>query len=238
MNIRRIIRKLKGVTDIFSAKAKISYSQFGEDLLVDYVMTAIAGKPGFTYLDIGTNDPAAGNNTYLFYQRGQRGVCVEPDPAIWKNIKNKRGRDTVLHAGIGTGTEKKGDLYIFPAGYTGWNTFSKEEAEAKKAESGIGYTVFENIPMLPVNEVIATHFTGSPDFISIDVEGLDMAILQTLDFEKYRPAIICVETAAFSTDHQGAKRRDIMDLVLSKGYTVYADTFINTIFVRQDILKQ
>lgn len=237
MNIRRIIRKLRSSADLFSTRARASYSQFAEDLLVDHVLTAIAKKNNPTYLDIGTNDPVAGNNTYLFYLKGCKGVCVEPDPAIYRKIKAKRPNDTVLHAGVGIGTDKEGTLYIFPEGYTGWNTFSKEEADKRKSESGISYSTFKHIPFIPVNEVIRQHFKEAPDFISIDVEGLDQAILETLDFGTWSPLVICVETMSFSTDHQGGKIGGIISLLHDKGYVIYADTYVNTIFVRKDLLK-
>lgn len=237
MNVARIIRKLRSAADFFRVKAKISYSQFGEDLLVEYVLSAIARKTNPSYLDIGTNDPVHGNNTYLFYIKGSRGVCIEPDPAIYEKIRAKRNKDIVLHAGINIGTATEGILYIFPAGYTGWNTFSKEEAVNRQHESGIAYTESEKIPFLAINDVIAKYFDSCPDFISIDVEGLDFAILQNLDFDKYKPLVICVETISFSTANKGEKRNDITGFVLSKGYIIYADTYVNTIFVRQDILN-
>lgn len=237
MNIRRIIRKLGSVADYFRATAKISYSQFGEDLLVDHIFRSLAGKTNFSYLDIGTNDPVAGNNTYLFYLRGNYGVCIEPDPEIFKKIVSKRKRDVVLHAGIGIGEVAEGTLYIFPEGYTGWNTFSFEEAEKRKVESGISFRESPKIQFLPVNDVIATHFETCPDFISIDVEGLDFDILKSLDFEKYRPIVICAETISFSTNNRGEKQDEIISFLSSKGYKVYADTYVNTIFVRKDIFN-
>jgi FkbM family methyltransferase len=237
MNISRFIRKIKSGVDFLKLKARVSYSQFGEDLLVDYILSEIVKKKELCYLDIGTNDPVHGNNTYLFYLRQHKGVCIEPDPIIYQRIKAKRSRDNVLHAGIGIDTTTEGTLYVFPEGYTGWNTFSKEEAIKRKKDSGIGYTASEKIPFLAVNDVIEKHFDACPDFISIDVEGLDFDILKSLDFEKYKPFVFCVETISFSTAHRGEKRTDIIDFLISKGYFIYADTYVNTIFIRQDILK-
>jgi hypothetical protein len=69
------------------------------------------------------------------------------------------------------------------------------------------------------------------------VEGLDLEILQSLDFEKYRPEVFCVETLTFSPDHTGSKISTILDLMNAKGYMIYADTNVNTIFCRQDLYK-
>jgi hypothetical protein len=142
-----------------------------------------------------------------------------------------------LNAGVGIGKETEGILYTFPEPYTGWNTFSKQEAVSRQKETGINYTESGKIPFLSVNGIIEKYFSSAPDFVSIDVEGLDLAILRTFDFDKYKPAVFCVETMSFSVSSQSKKCDDIIDFLLSKGYFIYADSHINTIFVRQDILK-
>ncbi len=236
MNLKRIIGKLKSCILFFSGKARISYAQFGEDILVDYIFQHILHKKRITYMDIGTNDPVHGNNTYLFYLKGNSGVCIEPDPYLHKKILSKRTKDVVLNAGIGFGNEREGILYTFPHPYTGWNTFSKEEALKRHDESGIGFSESNKIPFLEVNEVLQKYYDPCPDFISVDVEGLDLEILKTIDFNRFQPYIFCVETISFSVDNKGYKNSGIIDFLLSKGYIVYADTYVNTIFIRKEIL--
>jgi Methyltransferase FkbM domain len=83
-----------------------------------------------------------------------------------------------------------------------------------------------------VNEIILEHFSGNaPDLISIDVEGLDFEILSSIDFRKYRPTVICVETISFSDNFGGVKNKDIPEYLQQHGYFLYADTWINSIFV-------
>ncbi|MBL0133475.1 MAG: FkbM family methyltransferase [Chitinophagaceae bacterium] len=69
-----------------------------------------------------------------------------------------------------------------------------------------------------------------PDFLSIDIEGLDLSILKSLDFQSYRPKVIYVECVEFSTDHRGGKNKELVDFLLTKGYFIFGDTYINTIF--------
>src|SRR4051812_41063504 len=60
-------------------RARPSYAQQGEDLAVASIFGLLGvGRP--TYLDVGAGDPVEGSNTYLFYERGCRGVLVEPNP--------------------------------------------------------------------------------------------------------------------------------------------------------------
>ena len=91
---------------------------------------------------------------------------------------------------------------------------------------------------MQINEVIKQNFSGSPDFLSIDVEGLDLLILKSLDFEKYRPGVICVETISFSIANTEQKMDELIRYVQNKGYFVYADTHVNTIFCRTDIFNR
>jgi hypothetical protein len=84
------------------------------------------------------------------------------------------------------------------------------------------------MPLVPVNEVIATHLGKAPDLLSIDVEGLDLAILRTLDFKKYRPGAIIAE--AIPMDSPGVNT-ELVNFLLSKRYVVRGGSTINTIFV-------
>lgn len=237
MDIRRIIRKLKANADILIGKAKYSYSQFGEDLIVDSFFNMGLNQSDITYLDIGTNSPVTGNNTYIFYLRKCKGVCVEPDIHLYKKIVAKRPNDKVLNAGVGINGIKEGVFYYFPEPYTGWNTFSKEEAEQKKIQTGISYKSDRVIPFISINDIIRTNFEKCPDFISIDVEGLDLQILQSLDFNLYQPPVFCIETMEFNNMKLGRKNTQIIDFLENKGYMIYADTYVNTIFVRKDLIQ-
>ena len=55
-------------------------------------------------------------------------------------------------------------------------------------------------------------------------------ILKKLDFDKYQPLLICVETVNYNKDKELTKRKSILDLLASKGYFIYADTHVNTLF--------
>ena len=74
------------------------------------------------------------------------------------------------------------------------NTFSKDQAEGLPRIYGEQYSKprIVKMPLVPINEVIANHFkNGPPDFLSVDVEGLDFDILKSLDFARFGPRVIC-----------------------------------------------
>jgi len=237
MNLQRFIRKCKAGLYIVRTKAKASFSQAGEDQIVSYLFNALKIiNP--TYLDVGTNHPLSGNNTFFFYNRGSKGVCIEPDSNLFKLIKKYRPRDVTLNVGIGIDYKDMAELYIFPDPYSGWNTFSFEEAKYREQESGIAIAKKESITLLTINSIMEKYFNPHPNFLSIDVEGLDLEILKSIDFNRFMPEVICAETITFSTKNEETKINDITDLLGSKGYFVFADTHINTIFCRTDIYKK
>jgi FkbM family methyltransferase len=229
MNWQRFLRKCKASKEIIKGNALPSFSQVGEDIIVNYLFQALRIQNP-TYLDIGTNLPVTGNNTYFFYNRGSRGVCIEPDPELFQLIRRHRPKDKVYNAGIGLYGSTNGDLYIFPHPYTGWNTFSKEEAQKRERETGIKVKEVRSLPLKNINEIMSEDFGSHPNFISIDVEGLDLDILKSLNFDKYLPEIFCVETITFSLTNKEQKIQEIIEFMQSKGYFVYADTHVNTIF--------
>lgn len=236
MDFQKIKNKLRASIDLFTGSSKCSYAQFGEDILIDTLFTHTLQNAQPSYLDIGANNPKGGSNTYLFYLKKCYGVCVEPDVTLYNKICAVRPHDKNINAGVGNGDLKEAVFYYFPQPYTGWNTFSMEDALLKQEKSGIPFKNDKVIPFISINTIIQENFKSCPDFISIDVEGLDLEILKSLDFDKYKPAVFCVETMEFNSKNLGRKNEKIISLLVEKGYVVYADTYINSIFVRKDLL--
>lgn len=211
-----------------------SYAQAGEDRILAHLFNSM-GISDPSYLDIGTNLPVDFNNTYFFYESGCKGVCVEADPALFDDLSKVRKNDKCLNIGITCDDRREGDFYIFSI--PSLNTLSKEEADFRERNGSHKVEKVIRIPLKTINEVLEENFDRTPDMISIDVEGVDLEILKTLDFEKHRPLAICVETITYSENRTERKMTEISDFVTSKGYFVYADTHINTIFVNESKFK-
>jgi len=209
-----------------------SFSQAGEDQVINFLLSGI-GITTPTYLELGVYEPITGSNTYFFYKNGSKGVLVEADTTLIENIKKHRPRDIVLNYGVGVTSEKDADFYVFemPA----HNTFNKEEAEYRAKNGSYKLAKIEKVKMLPINDILKSHFNGGcPHFLSIDIEGLDLDVLKTIDFSIYPIPIICAETCMYSENHIKSKDLSIEQFLKSKGYFVYADTYINTIFVNEN----
>jgi FkbM family methyltransferase len=209
--------------------AKHSYAQAGEDLIVDFVAGAMQIDE-ITYLDIGAHHPIQFSNTYLFYKRGFRGVLVEPDPELMASIRRVRPRDTCIEAGVGV--HPASDARFFVMSTRTLNTFSEEEAKRYEAMGTQRIEKILPVPMLTIDDILAELFRDKePTLVSIDVEGLDFEVLSTLDLEKCRPPIICVETLQYSETREEVKDRRITRLMSDNDYFAYGDTYVNTIFV-------
>jgi len=207
----------------------ISYSQAGEDAVIDFLFSELGLKTP-SYLELGVHSPDMGNNTYRFYLRGSRGVLVEADKTLISAIKAKRPDDNILNIGVGVSDEADADFFIFDV--QGLNTFSKEEAY-KRNEGTYKIKEIVKVPLISINRIIEENFKTLPDFLSIDIEGLDLQVLKTLDFQKFPVPVICAETCQYSENHVKPKDKSIENFLLSKGYFVYADTYLNTFFVNE-----
>ena len=212
-----------------------SYAQAGEDRILEYFFHSV-GITAPTYLDIGTNHPSRGNNTFLFYENGSSGVCVEADPSLHDDIVKARPRDKCLNVGVTFDDRAEADFYVFSV--PSLNTLSREEAEFREKNGSYKVEKVIKIPLKNINAIIEENFSRTPDLMSIDVEGIDLAILESLDFDKHRPVALCVETITYSENRTEEKISEILDLVQSKGYLIYADTHINTIFVDEKRFRQ
>ena len=210
---------------------KLSYAQQGEDLALWEILHLVLRIEHPTYMDVGAHHPVFNNNTYYFYERGSRGVLVEPNPGLHGVLEQVRPHDVLVRAGIGVTAQAEADFYIIGGSEDGQlNTFSREQAEALVTRSRGHYSIAKvmKIPLLNINDLMRRHWNGPPNLLSLDTEGFDLPILRSLDFKRLRPDVVCVETVEI-----GGRRllADIMQLMANNNYEIRGGSFINTIFV-------
>jgi len=100
---------------------------------------------------------------------------------------------------------------------------------------GLGKIQYEKViqvPLMSLNELVANHMRAVPDLVSLDVEGMDLPILKSVDFDR-ASRVWCIETLGYDSAQAEHKDTDIIEFMAGHGYSVYADTHINTIFVRE-----
>lgn len=237
--VKKILKKVLVNTSLPHLRS--SFSQSGEDIIISDLFSRI-GIANPSYLDIGANEPIALSNTYRLYTRGCKGVCVEPNPVMYRKLLKKRSRDTCINAGVAFDQQREAPFYVFPEEAHGLNTFSKKEVAfwEQTGHKDVGKYKPEQVltmKLIDINELMGTYFTPWPNLVSLDVEGLDLEIMKTIQWEKYKPEIFCVETLWFGEDDKELKNTAFIEYMESRGYFSYADTYINTIFCRKDIYK-
>ncbi len=215
-----------------------TYAQCGEDRIMEHLCRTI-GISNPRYIDIGTNHPTILSNTYLFYTKGSNGVCIEPSPILAKKIARKRRRDLVRAIGVGASTSNEPLSYYVLTAQT-MNTFSKEDAEQTMSVPEIygrqKIERVEQIKIIGINDIL-DEYPQYTDIISIDTEGMDEEIVRAIDFARHRPKIFCIETVTQNSDNTFYKNSELINFLKDNGYVVYADTYLNTIFVDRALWK-
>lgn len=208
-----------------------SFSQSGEDGCIAFLFSQLRiRKP--SYLELGVYKPKHGSNTYSLYKNGGTGVLVEADSTLIEEIRSARPKDIVLNIGVGFDDMTEADFYIFNE--PSLNTFNKEEAEYRVKFSSFKLVKTEKVKLKNINTILKENFKTLPHFLSIDIEGLDLAVLKSLDLKRYPIPVICAETCTYSETHIKPKDKSIESFMINNGYFVYADTYINTIFVNEN----
>ncbi|MBC7510213.1 MAG: FkbM family methyltransferase [Ferruginibacter sp.] len=202
--IAEILIKLIGVKRYFNFKnrilriverrvlpdANISYSQFGEDMLLNFYF--LRQDEGF-YIDIGAYHPIHLSNTYHFYKKGWRGINIDATPGIMKRFNEMRPRDINIECAVGC-EQKEIDLYIFDMSAV--NTITSKGLEFVKETFDKKPIAIVKVQCKPLSVLLNNYLPAGIteiDFMTIDTEGADEEVLRSNDWDRYRPKFICVE---------------------------------------------
>lgn len=208
-----------------------SYGQYGEDALVFAAMKP--SRRGF-YVDVGAYDPFEGSNTYRLYQRGWRGVTIEPNPqATWK-FKLWRGRDTHLEMGAAPSATT---LRYYEFDIPMLNTMDGERAQSLDAE-GHRIKRVRDIRCDRLDTLLDEFAPGKHiDLLNVDCEGDDLGVIGTLDFQRLRPTVVIMEDldGYFDLRRGGASAPSAaMKFMTERGYSLIAQLVYSSVFVALD----
>lgn len=167
--------------------AIVSYAQNFEDVML---ARCFPGPRGF-YVDVGANDPDIDNVTRHFYERGWRGINIEPLASNFARLKKRRPRDLNLHLAAG---EHDGSITFYEIGK--WHGYSTTDEGIAAQHRKDGLKVIEHrTPMRRLASVLDERAKGKTiDFLSIDVEGAELSVLAGAGLDRHRPKIILAES--------------------------------------------
>lgn len=207
-----------------------SWSQEGEDLILNRIFGA---QPIGFYVDVGAHHPKRFSNTLLFYKRGWRGINIDAMPGSMRMFNEIRPRDINLELGIG---DKQGKLDFFVFNEPALNGFSSDlSGERNEADSACRIESVIKVDVLPLQKVLDNYLPAgqSIDFMSIDVEGLDLLVLKSNDWNKYRPTYVLAEILGSSL-HE-IDKSEIGQFMRDQNYVLYAKC-MNTVFFKDSSL--
>ena len=140
------------------------------------------------YIDVGANEPTADSVTKLLYDRGWRGINIEPLPGYIASLNGERPRDINLQCAVGP---HEGHLQLWNCDVRGWATADQRVIAAHRANGFSGHYV--RVPMMTLAQVCQAHCSEDIHFLKVDVEGFEHEVLQGMDFARFRPWIVVVE---------------------------------------------
>lgn len=224
--------KLKLLNISNDGNEKETFSQSGEDIIIDYILR-VSGYPKVrcSYLDIGANHAKELSNTYFFYKQGIRGVLVEANPALIPELKLYRSEDAILNLCISETSGDEVPFYVMSG--DGLSTSELEAAEEMcKINPELKIEKVVQVKTISIRDILDKHFVDAPTILNIDIEGKEMEILRQIDFEVCRPLVIIAEMISYKTRLTiEEKNKQILEFLQSKNYAEYAFTGINSIFV-------
>lgn len=204
--------------DFLGAKLNISFARSGDDLQLMKLINN--NKPG-VYVDIGSWHPKKASNTYFFYLRGWKGICIDPNPELKTLYASMRPKDIFVNAGVGKSSDHM-EYYMFSE--SSINTFSNDFIKRNNLESKIIKKI--KVPIHSLKEILSKHIDPKDrlDFFDIDAEGLDLEVLKTNDWDLFRPKIIIIETDLPIKEDVNSK---IVKYLEAKNYRLLGKSIIN-----------
>ena len=183
-----------------------SHSNWGIDIMADdYFKNK---KKGF-FIDVGCHHPLLNNNTYILYKKSWRGINIDLDFGAIDMFNFFRKDDTNIQAALSNSAGKK-NLFFFH-NRSAINTLSQnaknKARQVRKIETFTLNNIIENSQFK--NKEI--------DFLSIDVEGTEMDVLQGLDFNKYKPKLVVLEFISLNvSEYYNQKIDNILNSSINK----------------------
>ena len=164
------------------------YSQNCEDVLL---ARCFEGQTTGFYVDVGAEDPIEGSITKHFSERGWTGINIEPVPFFFEKIKKDRPNDINLPCVASNRDDASLELCV--AEGSGLSTLDNDRKTALQSQEALGVHTIE-VESLTLNTILERHHKGRLDFLKIDVEGHELAVLQGIDLNQYRPRVVIIET--------------------------------------------
>ena len=195
----------------------VSYAGSAEDVML---RRFFGDQTGGFYIDVGAHDPLVGSVTHHFALSGWRGINIEPLPAFFQRLVDARPNDINLNIAVSNdfGTL---DLVVDHT-EPGLSTMTQELADGYAAA---GHTLERiQVHARPLAAIVQEHCARRVvDFLKIDAEGHELAILRGIDLATWRPRVILIEA--------GYKPEGWSSILVNGGYVLAGRDLWNHYYV-------
>ncbi len=165
------------------------FAQEGEDCILSDLFPA--DHLGF-YVDVGAHHPYRFSNTAYFSLRGWSGINIDAAPGAVAAFARARPNDVTVECAVGL-TEDEMDFFLFdePA----LNTLEPDRARQLEQETNYRVKEVRRLPVRRLDAILSEHLPRGKriDFLSIDVEGHELAVVHSNDWQRYRPTYVLLE---------------------------------------------
>lgn len=203
------------------------FGQTAEDVILKLYLPE---SKGF-YLDVGAGRPIAGSNTFSLYTRGWTGICIDPISTNARLLKSFRRRDEILNILVGS-KEATIDFWEFePYEYS---TADETVAEKVMKYAGIRLLNFSKKVVKPLSDIVPNISSLDAALLSIDVEGFDLEVLKSNDWNVFKPRVICIEEWEETMDKH--LNSEVGSFLTNHNYKRVAWTSLSSVFVEKSYL--
>ena len=204
--------------------SNISFSQFGEDLLV---LTYFPDSYKGFYVDVGAFHPFKLSNTMLLYKLGWQGLNIDCDQEKIDEFVKLRPRDKNVCAALAN-CNKQMTLLRYPMSATNRLSVNSDDSEENLSLCQETPIDSSTVVTKTLDQVLKEVNLADKviDFLDIDVEGIELEVLEGLNFKQSSPKLISVEIM------NSKKRELITEFLGNKGYVISSIVRHNFFFKR------
>jgi FkbM family methyltransferase len=183
-------------------------------------------KNGF-FMDIGANDGLTYSNTLCFEKLGWQGICIEPQSDVFVLLQKYRKCDCY---NVALSSKQNPNAAFVKDGVLSVLKEDLTDAHGKRmATSSIEY-----VKTLTFDDIMANYPNRTYiDFLSLDVEGSEFVVLNTIDFSKYKFGLLTIENNGELEDERN-KGKNLIDFMNRKGYKKISELGVDILFVPID----
>jgi FkbM family methyltransferase len=210
--------------DVAYRRGRRSFSQEGEDLILE---RHFEHRPAGFYVDVGAHHPFRFSNTYSFYRKGWRGLNIDAAPGGMQKFRRHRQCDINLEIGI---AEHAASIPFYIFDEPALSTFDAATARQRNVPPRQLLRTVE-LRVEPLAAVLRRHLPLGQRiaFLSVDVEGKDMEVLRSNDWDAFRPEVVVVETMSEDIDALMASPHH--RYLLNKGYAALAKSVHSSFYI-------